>query len=103
MMDSHLPKKFARIWGLWSHYSWRQLAIGGGIVTTTAFLAYCTSNTGQGETYSGMARSTATVLAGFFTSLTVAEFPSIQQCNQIKKNKKELNLMMYFISFNLMV
>jgi hypothetical protein len=81
MADFNLTK---RVWGLWSHFSWRELAFTSGVITA-AFLAYCANNTRQGGVFSNMSYDAATLYAGFFIPYTVINYSSIQQSNQIKK------------------
>ena len=78
------------LWGLWSHYSWRELAIRGGIAATTAFCAYVAANSNQGEGYSRLARGVAGATFGFFTSHAAAVYPTIQRRNEIKKESVAL-------------
>jgi hypothetical protein len=80
MSDSNLIKTFTDTWGLWANYNWRDLAVNGGVVFTSAFLAYCVNIIEEGDTYSNVARYTVS----FFVSYSAINYPKIQKSNQIK-------------------
>ncbi len=53
------------LWGLWSHYSWRELAIRGGILATTAFCAYFAARESENKLTNGLLGAGF----GFFTPM----------------------------------
>lgn len=73
---------YAQSWGLWSHNSWREMAVGGSYIFTTAFFSYMVANFGEHSlSYS---RSIFTLAAGFFVPYTAAHFSTLQKANEIK-------------------
>lgn len=85
-MYNSSEKKSTELWGLWADYSWRELAIAGGVIATTAFLAYCICNTQNTSCYFKLNRSSASLLASFFIPLSVATYPTIYKNNKMRKD-----------------
>ena len=78
-------------WGLWSHASWRDLAINGGILATTAFLTYVIGAVGdECISSSNLTRGMMTVSFSFFVPYTAVQFPSLQKTNKIKSDNLSL-------------
>lgn len=69
-------------WGLWSHASWREMAVGGSYLITTAFFSYVMGNlSNECASYS---RGFATLAIGFFVPYTAVQFPRLQKANELK-------------------
>ncbi len=78
-------------WGLWTDTSWREFAINGGYVATTAFVMYFIGGTGADyANFSEIPRNFMTLGLGFFIPYTVANFPSLQKMNKLKENNLAL-------------
>ncbi len=72
-------------WGLWSHYSWRELFVRGGIVATTAMAGYWAyQTTGESSVLTHVAATAGASAVGFFTAHSVAVVPTVRRRNQIR-------------------
>ncbi len=78
--------------GLWTHYSWRELFIRGGIIGTTCLLAYLGAMHGSEEQHLALTvgKSLAGGVIGFVSSHYVAVQPTINRRNQIRVQTAEL-------------
>ena len=78
------------IWGLWNHYSWRELFIRGGIITSTILLGVLAADTCNDEFCSSLTRGLVGAGVGFFVSHAVAVIPTIKRRNEIKNTSLNL-------------
>lgn len=78
------------LWGLWTHYSQRELFIRGGIVTTTIMLGVVSANTCTDENCSSATRGLIGAGIGFFAAHTLAVVPTMRRRYQLKADAVEL-------------
>lgn len=76
--------------GLWTHYSWRELFVRGGIIVTTAAFGMLAASTCKNEECSSFTRGTSGALFGFFVSHSLALIPTINRRNKIRTSSKDL-------------
>lgn len=74
------------LWGLWENYSWRELMVRGGILSTTIVMGLLTASTCKDDQCSSSMRGLVGGAVGFFVSHTVAIIPTIQRRNKIIKD-----------------
>lgn len=77
--------------GLWTHYSWREYFIRGGILVTTAIAGYMGAQSCEEEDCMPVLRGLVSAGVGFFASHAVAVLPTIQRRNHIIANISTLN------------
>jgi hypothetical protein len=101
------------LFGLWSHYSWRELFIRGGIVVATAVSGMlaadtCKADTCRDESCSPLIRGFFGATAGFVGSHALAMISTLQRRNKIQREsvdkflelKKHLSQLMQLIASN---
>lgn len=70
-------------WGLWNHYSWRELLVRGGIISTTIIMGYLAANSCNDDQCSSYVRGIVGGTVGFFVSHAAAVIPTIQRRNNL--------------------
>lgn len=60
------------LWGLWTYYSWRELAIRASLLTATVLCAAVAANTCEDEQCSSALRGAGGAAVGFFVGHAVA-------------------------------
>lgn len=76
--------------GLWTHYSWRELFIRGGMLTTTILLAAYGGQPENPEDNFSLGNALLYGTAGFFVTHGVAVFPTVHRRHQIVKQTNQL-------------
>ncbi|MFJ1269571.1 hypothetical protein ACD661_13475 [Legionella lytica] len=74
------------LWGLWTYYSWRELAIRASLLTATVLCAAVAANTCQDEQCSSMLRGAGGAAAGFFVGHAVAMVPTFKRRLKLKND-----------------
>lgn len=74
------------LWGLWENYSWRELMVRGGILSTTIVMGLLAASTCKDDQCSSSMRGLVGGAVGFFVSHTAAIVPTIQRRNKIIKD-----------------
>ncbi|KTD18214.1 hypothetical protein [Legionella jordanis] len=69
--------------GLWSHYSWRELFIRGGMLSFTFFCAWVAANSCEDEQCSSLERGAAGAAFGFVSSHLLAMGPTLWRRHRI--------------------
>lgn len=74
------------LWGLWTYYSWRELAIRASLLTATVLCAAVAANTCQDEQCSSVLRGAGGAAAGFFVGHAVAMVPTFRRRLKLKND-----------------
>lgn len=74
------------LWGLWTHYSWREYFIRGGMLVATAALGALGATSCEEEDCSPVLRGIAGAGIGFFVTHALVVIPTIQRRNNIIAN-----------------
>lgn len=74
------------LWGLWTYYSWRELAIRASLLTATVLCAAVAANTCEDEQCSSLLRGAGGAAAGFFVGHAVAMVPTLKRRLQLKND-----------------
>lgn len=74
------------LWGLWTYYSWRELAIRASLLTATVLCAAVASNTCEDEQCSSLLRGAGGAAAGFFVGHAVVMVPTLKRRLKLKND-----------------
>ncbi|WP_133136724.1 hypothetical protein [Legionella rowbothamii] len=77
------------LWGLWTYYSWRELAIRASLLTATVLCAAVAANTCEDEQCSSLLRGTGGAAFGFFVGHAVAMAPTLKRRLKLKNDAYE--------------
>lgn len=72
------------LWGLWTYYSWRELAIRASLLTATVLCAAVAANTCEDEQCSSLLRGAGGAAAAFFAGHALVMVPTLKRRLKLK-------------------
>jgi hypothetical protein len=78
------------IWSLWTHHSWRDLFIGGGVVATAVLFGVIAAQTGDNEIKTKLIRGSIGASIGFFMANGFVTHSNQHTCKEIREKNQFL-------------